>query len=151
MQLSILLILLVKTKKGSQLKNIFITILSLLIFWFIFLILQLILCDKFNINPIVFENFIYISACLIPVLILLLSKLNKNNKIIGLGCIGICGCCSAASAYCLNTFCGCYIMYCLCIGSIFAIISCYYKIKGIKEIEKKKEINDIELEDVDKE
>ena len=53
--------------------------------------------------------------------------------------------------YCLNTFCGCNIMYCLCIGSIFAIISCYYKIKGIKEIEKKKEINDIELEDVDKE
>ena len=92
-----------------------------------------------------------INLLFIQILILLLSKLNKDNKIIGLGCIGICGCCSAASAYCLNAFCGCNIMYCLCIGSIFAIISCYYKIKGIKEIEKKKEINDIELDDVDKE
>jgi ABC-type branched-subunit amino acid transport system permease subunit len=92
-----------------------------------------------------------INLLFIQILILLLSKLNKDNKIVGLGCLGICGFCSAACAYCLNDFCGDYIMYLLCVGSIFAIIACYYKIKGIKEIEEKKENNDIELEDIDKE
>ena len=41
----------------------------------------------------------------------------------------------------------------MCLGCIFAGIACYYKIKGIAEIEKKNidKENDIELEDIDKE
>jgi ferredoxin len=118
----------------------------------IFYILAGIFGNILLINPFVEYGFLLcIDILFIQILILLLSKLNKDNKIVGLGCLGICGFCSAACAYCLNDFCGDYIMYLLCVGSIFAIIACYYKIKGIKEIEEKKENNDIELEDIDKE
>lgn len=78
---AILLLLLKKSKKQSQLKTIFIILLSLLLFWFAFLIMQLIICNNSSIEPIFFENFIYISACLVPVFILLLALSFVKNKI----------------------------------------------------------------------
>ena len=90
---------------------------------------------------------------LTQILILILSKLNKCNKICGLGLFGALICCSASCANCLNELCGNKVMYLMCLGCIFAGIACYYKIKGIAEIEKKNidKENDIELEDIDKE
>ena len=87
------------------------------------------------------------------ILLLILSKLNLNNKICGLGLVGALACCSASCAYCLSELMGDKIMYLMCCGCIFAGISCYYKIKSIAEIEKKNKDNenDIELDDIDKE
>lgn len=77
----VLLFLIVKSKKRSQLKNIFIAILALLLFWFFCLILQLICCEKFNFNPLFFENFVYIAACFVPVLILFLALSFVKTKL----------------------------------------------------------------------
>ena len=87
------------------------------------------------------------------IILLILSKLNANNKICGLGLFGILACCAGAIANCLNELCEQNIMYLMCCGVIFACIACYYKIKGIDEIEKKNKENknDIELEDIDHE
>ena len=85
------------------------------------------------------------------ILILILSKLNKCNKICGIGIFGALAFCSASYANWVNELCGDKVMYSMCLGCIFAGIACYYKIKGIAEIEKKNKENDIELEDIDKE
>lgn len=76
-----LLIYLLKIKKRKQLHKIFIIILALLIFWFIGLIAQILFSDKFNINPIYFEYFVYISACLVPVCIYFMSLIFLHTKI----------------------------------------------------------------------
>lgn len=70
-----------KTNKHSQLKKVFTLILYLLLVWFIELILQLIFVKYFNTSPIIFEYFIYISACLVPVLILFLALIFVKTKI----------------------------------------------------------------------
>lgn len=77
----VLLFLLLKSQKKSQLKTIFVTILVLLLGWFIGLILQLLCSNKFNIEPMFFENFVYIVACIIPVFILFLALSFVKNKI----------------------------------------------------------------------
>lgn len=77
----VLLILLLKSQKKSQLKTIFVTILVLLLGWFIGLVLQLLCSNKFNIEPIFFENFVYIFACSVPVVILFLALSFINDKI----------------------------------------------------------------------
>jgi hypothetical protein len=92
-----------------------------------------------------------INLLFIQIVLLILSKLNVNNKNCGIGLIGIVISCSAAFANCLNKLCEDCIMYLMSIGVIFAAIACYYKIKGIKEMKKKGENNDIELEDIDHE
>ena len=92
-----------------------------------------------------------INLLFIQIVLLILSKLNVNNKNCGIGLIGIVISCTAACANCLNKLCEDCIMYLMCIGVIFAAIACYYKIKGIKEMKKKGENNDIELEDIDHE
>lgn len=78
---TIMFFILLKSKKKNQIKNVFITILFLMILWFIELILQLICSSKFNINPQFFENFVYISACFVPVLILFLAMSFVKTKI----------------------------------------------------------------------
>lgn len=70
-----------KSKKNSQLKTVFKAILFLLILWFIELMLQLICSENFGFNPLIFEYFIYISACTIPVLILFLAIIFVKTKI----------------------------------------------------------------------
>ena len=78
---TIMFFILLKSTKKNQIKNVFITILFLMILWFIELILQLICSSKFNINPQFFENFVYISACFVPVLILFLAMSFVKTKI----------------------------------------------------------------------
>ena len=78
---TIMFFILLKSKKKNQIKNVFITILFLMILWFIELILQLICSSEFNINPQFFENFVYISACFVPVLILFLAMSFVKTKI----------------------------------------------------------------------
>lgn len=78
---TIMFFILLKSKKKNQIKNVFITILFLMILWFIELILQLICSSKFNINPQFFENFVYISACFVPVLILFLAMSFVKTKV----------------------------------------------------------------------
>ncbi len=72
---------LLSVKKKNQLHIIFITVFILLALWFIGLIAQIILSDRFHINPIYFEYFIYISACFTPVFIFFLAKIFTHTKI----------------------------------------------------------------------
>ena len=88
------------------------------------------------------------------ILLLLLSKLNSNNRICGLGFAGFMAGCAGSCANCLNKLLGDKIMCLLCLGAIFACVACYYKIQGINEIEKKRKEenkNDIELQDIERE
>jgi hypothetical protein len=88
------------------------------------------------------------------ILLLLLSKLNSNNRICGLGFAGFMAGCAGSCANCLNKLLGDKIMCLLCLGAIFACVACYYKIQGINEIEKKRNEeneNDIELQDIERE
>lgn len=72
---------LLHVKKKNQLHKVFIIVFALLGFWFIGLIAQIILTSKFDIDPIYFEYFIYISACFTPVAILFLAKIFTHTKI----------------------------------------------------------------------
>ena len=66
---------LLHVKKKNQLHKVFIVVFTLMAFWFIGLIAQITLSNKFNIDPIYFEYFIYVSACFTPVGILFLAKI----------------------------------------------------------------------------
>lgn len=78
---TIMFFMLLKSNKKNQTKYVFITILFFMILWFIELILQLICSNKFNIDPLFFENFVYISACIVPILILFLAITFVKTKI----------------------------------------------------------------------
>lgn len=78
---TIMFFMLLKLNKKNQTKSVFITILFFMILWFIELILQLICSNKFNIDPLFFENFVYISACIVPILILFLAITFVKTKI----------------------------------------------------------------------
>lgn len=78
---TIMFFMLLKSNKKKQTKSVFITILFFMILWFIELILQLICSNKFNIDPLFFENFVYISACIVPILILFLAITFVKTKI----------------------------------------------------------------------
>ena len=87
-------------------------------------------------------------------LLLILSKLNSNNRICGIGFAGYFASCGGSVAYFLNKALEEKIMYFMCVGAIFACVACYYKIQGIKEMEKKlkeEDKNGIELQDIDHE
>ena len=87
------------------------------------------------------------------IILLILSKLNATNKNCGLGLLGVLVSCAGACANCLNKLCEQKMMYLFSCGVVSACIACYYKIKGIDEIEKKNKDNKngIELEDIDHE
>jgi len=76
-----MIISLSSVKKKNQLHKVFIVVFVLLFFWFVGLIAQITLSNKFNINPIYFEYFIYISACFTPVVIFFLAKIFTHTKI----------------------------------------------------------------------
>ena len=87
-------------------------------------------------------------------LLLILSKLNSNNRICGIGFAGYFASCGGSVAYFLNKALEEKIMYFMCVGAIFACVACYYKIQGIKAMEKKlkeEDKNGIELQDIDHE
>ena len=76
-----MIIFLVNVKKKNQLHKVFIVLFFLLFLWFIGLLLQISLSATLNIAPIYFEYFIYISACFLPVFILIMSLIFVNTKI----------------------------------------------------------------------
>lgn len=78
---SILVIYLAKIKNKKQLHKVFILNLLLLIIWLVALIVQILFSEKLNINPIYFDNIVYISACFIPVTIFLTALIYSNTKI----------------------------------------------------------------------
>lgn len=77
-----LFIYLFKDKKKNQLKKLFLVLTGLVGFWDIIMFLQKLLCNNPSINPIYFEYLTYISACFLPVALLLVSKVFSNTKFI---------------------------------------------------------------------
>ena len=76
-----MIISLANVKRKNQLHKVFLIVFMLLFFWFIGLIAQILLSARFNINPIYFEYFIYISACFTPVVVYFLAKIFTHTKI----------------------------------------------------------------------
>lgn len=76
-----LLIYLLRVKNKKQLHKIFIILLFLLVFWFIGIISQILFADRFNIPPVYFEYFVYISACFLPSCIYFISLALVETKI----------------------------------------------------------------------
>lgn len=76
-----MLIFLSRIKKKNQLHKVFIILFSLLFIWFIGLLLQISLSDTLKISPIYFEYLIYVSACFLPVFVLIMSLIFVNTKI----------------------------------------------------------------------
>ena len=72
--------LLNQNSNKSQIKKIFISMCLLMILWLICLILQATLSNTFNIKPIYFDYFAYISICFLPICFLLLSLAFANTK-----------------------------------------------------------------------
>lgn len=80
--LALILILYLRSlKKKNQLQKIF-TINSILVFcWCALLLAQKYFCANYNINPIIFDYFIYICICFLPVSILFTGIIFANTKI----------------------------------------------------------------------
>ena len=76
-----LIVYLSKKKSKNQLNKVFILALSLLILWSIGLIAQITLSGPLNIEPIYFDYFVYIGACLLPVAVFFMGLIYANTKI----------------------------------------------------------------------
>lgn len=76
-----LIVYLSKKKSKNQLNKVFILALSLLILWSIGLIAQITLSGPLNIEPIYFDYFVYIGACLVPVAVFFIGLIYANTKI----------------------------------------------------------------------
>ena len=76
-----LLIFVARKKRKRQLDKIFIITFSLLIFWMLCLSLQIIFTNIYNVNPLIFEYFSYISVCLLPVSFLFLALIFAKTKV----------------------------------------------------------------------
>lgn len=77
----VLLIYLFKQKNKSQLQKIFIIDILLALCWDIGILLQNIIYSKYDVNPYIFECFVYIFACPLPVFLFLTSLVFANTKI----------------------------------------------------------------------
>ena len=77
----ILILYLLSIKKGTQLQKVFLINSSLVFCWCCILLAQKFFCDRYNINPILFEKFIYICSCFLPVSILFTGIIFANTKI----------------------------------------------------------------------
>lgn len=79
----LLLIYLIRNKKkDSQLYTVFILDISLTLIISVGVLLQSIFHEFFNVNPMIFENLIYIGTCFLPVSIFFTSLIYINTKII---------------------------------------------------------------------
>lgn len=76
----LLIFFLSRKKNKNQTHKLFIWLCILLAFWLIELILQAVLSDPLNINPVYFDYLVYINICIIPVIFLLLSISFTNTK-----------------------------------------------------------------------
>lgn len=83
--LCVILLLLVRyltdKKRKKQLEKAFIILFLVHILWMIGLILQVICVDRFKMNPIYFDYFIYIWICFSPVVFLFISLIFSRTKI----------------------------------------------------------------------
>ena len=79
--LLILLNFLLNKKKRKQLDNIFITSIGIMIFWLICCILQIVFMNHFKVNPLIFEYFIYIGVCFLPVAFFFIALIFVKTKI----------------------------------------------------------------------
>lgn len=80
--LTTILITYLSTRKNkNQLQKIFIIDSTLVLVWCILLVAQKYFCATTNINPIIFEYFIYICACFLPVSFLFTGLIFSNTKI----------------------------------------------------------------------
>ena len=77
----IFLIYLFKQKNKSQLQMIFIVNMLLAFCWDIGILMQKIICSKYNIDPFIFEHFVYIFACFLPVALFFTGLIFANTKI----------------------------------------------------------------------
>lgn len=76
-----LLLYLTRKKNKSQLQKIFIIDVILLFSCCILLLLQKYICANFNVNPMIFEYFIYISSSFLPVAVFFTGLIFANTKI----------------------------------------------------------------------
>ena len=77
----IFLIYLFKQKNKSQLQIIFIVNMLLAFCWDIGILMQKLICSKYDIDPFIFEYFIYIFACFLPVALFFTGLIFANTKI----------------------------------------------------------------------
>ena len=70
-----------RKKPVSQLQNAFATVLLTVLIISVGVIAQLVCTSFFNIEPIYFENFIYIGTCILPVALFFVSIIFRNTKI----------------------------------------------------------------------
>lgn len=76
-----LILYLIRQKKRSQLQNVFIINTTLIFFWDLILLGQKYFCASSEINPIIFDWFVYIPICFLPVSILFTGIIFANTKI----------------------------------------------------------------------
>ena len=81
--LSILVLMgnIIRKRPVSQLQNAFATILITVLVISTGVILQLVCTSFFNVEPIYFENFIYIGTCMLPVALFFVAIIFRNTKI----------------------------------------------------------------------
>ena len=81
--LSIILLMgnIMRKKPVSQLQNAFATVLITVLVISVGVILQLVCTTFFNVEPIYFENFIYIGTCMLPVALFFVAIIFKKTKI----------------------------------------------------------------------
>ena len=77
----ILILYLLSIKRGTQLQKVFLINSSLVFCWCCLLLAQKFFCARYNINPILFEKFIYICSCFLPVSMLFTGIIFANTKI----------------------------------------------------------------------
>ena len=77
----ILLIYIIMSQSKSQIKNIFIVNLLLVLILNISVLFQLLFAEKYDISPVYFEYFSYIGGCLLPVSVYFTGEIFANTKI----------------------------------------------------------------------
>ena len=77
----VLLIYILKQKNKSQLQSIFGIDVALVFFWNLGILLQNQLSERYNIDPYIFECFVYIFTCTLPVSLFFTSLVFANTKI----------------------------------------------------------------------
>ena len=77
----VLMYTIIKRKPLSQLQHAFASVLGTVLIISIGIILQLVFTTFGNVEPIIFENFIYIGTCFLPVALFFVAIIFKNTKI----------------------------------------------------------------------
>ncbi len=77
----VLLIYILRNKSNNQLKIVFSVNLILLLILSTSMLLQLLLSDRLNIDPIIFEYFAYIGGCFLPVSVFFTGLIYKDTKV----------------------------------------------------------------------